>query len=234
MAFTTAKMGLKIWNLLTDLYDHAQLADNWAKVDYHDHSPGKGVQIPTEGLADNAVTAAKLGGNVDPSGAYTSLKPIIHMANSFGGGAGAGTYPLHKNFSAAATTPWGAIIAPLYLDPTDWTASGRTVNYVIRGNMITNAVAPGAGVSYNFGLYPITAWGGASGAAPTVTALGSVVTDSTTPTISNPAAGGPTAQVIIEFAAPVAGWYALCVVQTGSAAANAHTVSHATLYAKQV
>lgn len=63
MATTSPNLGLKIWNLLTDPYDHAQLADNWAKVDEHDHSSGKGKQIPTGGIADGAVTAAK----IDPS-----------------------------------------------------------------------------------------------------------------------------------------------------------------------
>lgn len=63
MAITSPNMGLKVWNLLTDPYDHAQLADNWAKVDQHDHSTGKGAQIPTGGIADGAVTADK----IDPS-----------------------------------------------------------------------------------------------------------------------------------------------------------------------
>jgi hypothetical protein len=54
---TEPNMGLKIWNNLTDPYDHAQLADNWAKVAVHDHSGNKGVQIPTAGIADGAITA---------------------------------------------------------------------------------------------------------------------------------------------------------------------------------
>lgn len=53
---TSAKMSLRIWNLLLDPYDHEQLADNWAKVDAHDHSPGRGVLIPTEGIAPEAIS----------------------------------------------------------------------------------------------------------------------------------------------------------------------------------
>ena len=49
-------MSLRVWNLLLDPYDHEQLADNWAKVDAHDHSPGRGVLIPTEGIAKEAIT----------------------------------------------------------------------------------------------------------------------------------------------------------------------------------
>src|ERR1019366_2888025 len=51
----SSKLGLRIWNLLLDPYDHEQLADNWAKVDAHDHSPGRGVLIPTEGIAKEAI-----------------------------------------------------------------------------------------------------------------------------------------------------------------------------------
>lgn len=51
---TSSKMGLRIWDNLLDNYDHEQLADNWAKVDAHDHTNGRGVLIPTEGLADAA------------------------------------------------------------------------------------------------------------------------------------------------------------------------------------
>jgi len=60
MSFTTPSMSLRVWNLLSDPYDHDQLATNWAKVDLHDHSYGRGVQIPTDGILDGAVTAAKL------------------------------------------------------------------------------------------------------------------------------------------------------------------------------
>src|SRR3954465_7042077 len=60
MPFVSPKMSLRVWNLLTDLYNHSQLADNWMRVDQHDHTPGRGVQIPTEGIADGAVTEAKI------------------------------------------------------------------------------------------------------------------------------------------------------------------------------
>lgn len=53
-------MSLRVWNLLSDPYDHDQLATNWAKVDLHEHSFGRGVQIPTDGILDGAITAAKL------------------------------------------------------------------------------------------------------------------------------------------------------------------------------
>lgn len=59
-------MGLRIWNLLLDPYDHEQLADNWAKVDAHDHSPGRGVLIPTEGIAFEAISFPLIASSVFP------------------------------------------------------------------------------------------------------------------------------------------------------------------------
>lgn len=233
MAFTSAKMGLRIWNLLTDLYDHAQLADNWAKVDYHDHSPGKGVQIPTEGIADGAVTAAKLAAATDPSGAYESMKPIQYVSSTFGSGAVVGTYPLWLNYTAATGLPTPAMTTPFYVDPADWTASGRVLKYVLRGGVITNAVAPLS--TFAFTMTPVASWGGASGAAPTVATLGAAVSGSTTPTIVAPAAAGPSALVSSTFDAPAAGWYTLSIILSGvNTAANSHVAMHASLYAKQI
>ena len=64
MAITTSNMGLRVWDQLNDPYDHDQLANNWAKVDLHDHTPGRGIQIPTEGIADGAVTSDKISSSV--------------------------------------------------------------------------------------------------------------------------------------------------------------------------
>lgn len=60
MAQTGTMMGLRIWNLLDDRYSHDQLKDNFFKLDLHDHSPGRGTPVPTGGIEDGAVTAAKL------------------------------------------------------------------------------------------------------------------------------------------------------------------------------
>ena len=38
MAQVTPNMSLYVWNLITDLYDHEQLADNFIRIDRHDHS----------------------------------------------------------------------------------------------------------------------------------------------------------------------------------------------------
>lgn len=53
-------MSLKVWNSEADPYSHEELADNFLKLDQHDHSPGKGTQIPSAGLAPGAVTGDKI------------------------------------------------------------------------------------------------------------------------------------------------------------------------------
>lgn len=76
MALIGPNIGIAVWNEQTDHYNHDQLADNFMKVEFHDHSPGRGMQIPTEGLQDGAVTAAKLapGSNAIEDASITTAK----------------------------------------------------------------------------------------------------------------------------------------------------------------
>lgn len=88
--FTSPNMGLTIWNLLTDLFDYTQLESNFSAIDAHDHSSGKGLQIGTAGLANGAVTGAKLasntieGSNIDPSASLTIGKVTAANKSTFG------------------------------------------------------------------------------------------------------------------------------------------------------
>jgi hypothetical protein len=61
--FTTPNMGLTAWDLGSDPYDHSQLAANFAQIDLHDHSTGKGLQIQGSGIANNAITSGKIAAN---------------------------------------------------------------------------------------------------------------------------------------------------------------------------
>lgn len=65
MAQITPNMQLTVWNNLSDPYDSGQLAENFVKIDLHDHSgAGKGVQIDgTKGIVANSISATALGGN---------------------------------------------------------------------------------------------------------------------------------------------------------------------------
>ena len=73
MAFVSPRMNLKVWNAPQDPYDHEQLADNWLKVDRHDHSEGRGAQIGGAGIQSGAIATTHLapasivGGSIAPS-----------------------------------------------------------------------------------------------------------------------------------------------------------------------
>lgn len=61
--FITTNMGLTAWDLGSDPYDHAQLANNFAKIDQHDHTLADGVQVPGAGITDGAITSTKIAAN---------------------------------------------------------------------------------------------------------------------------------------------------------------------------
>lgn len=135
---TLPNLGLKIWNLLTDAYDHAQLADNFRRLDEHDHSGGKGVQIPTGGLADAAVTTPKLAPGVQATpidssvtaskiatGAVTYTKiasDAVDLSNLVGGSTGliTGCFSAYRN-AATSTSNSGAVMV---FDSEEWDVSG--------------------------------------------------------------------------------------------------------------
>jgi hypothetical protein len=60
MSVALSNMGLISWTAGGDFFSASDLSSNWSKVDAHDHTPGKGVQIPSGGLANGAVTGVKL------------------------------------------------------------------------------------------------------------------------------------------------------------------------------
>jgi len=69
MAVSSTYMGLTVWDLVTDYFNHTELESNWNKVDSHNHTAGKGIQIPSAGLENLAITTSKLN-----DGAVTNQK----------------------------------------------------------------------------------------------------------------------------------------------------------------
>ncbi len=87
-------------------YLKTDLAGSLDDIDAHDHSSGKGVQIPTAGIADDAVTAAKLGANAVETGkikdgAVTPIK-IANRTRKFLAPALSGYFPMED-----ASLVWG-------------------------------------------------------------------------------------------------------------------------------
>lgn len=71
MATTTSNMALSTPEVGDSDYA-TSVSDSFDNIDSHDHSAGKGVQIPSGGIADSAVTANKLA-----SASITSGKPAL-------------------------------------------------------------------------------------------------------------------------------------------------------------
>lgn len=90
MAATTPYMGLKVWNLLTDSFDHTQFAENLAKLDQHNHSEGKGVKVPTGGIEDGAISTAKIATDAVTDAKYLSapVRGIISTTGTITAGTG--------------------------------------------------------------------------------------------------------------------------------------------------
>jgi len=131
----------------------------------------------------------------------------------------------------ASAVPVGATTYLIYLDPADYAAGARTVKMRLRAILLTDATAPG--ISYTYGLYPVASWGGASGATPTIASLGTVVSGSAV-TFSSPGTSAQLQSVSADFAMPAAGFYAIGVAPSGTAAANALTSHIAHLQMRQV
>lgn len=232
MAFTSPKMGLNIWNLLSDPYDHAQLADNFSKLDLHDHTPGRGIQIPTEGIADGAITQPKLAASLNPTLIWGTYKNVLRYITPFGAASGPADY-LVPNSSAInpASAPSNAQNVAFYLDPADYAILGSTVKLRIRAGIVVNAVAPA--VNFTFTLNPIATWGGASGAIPTVATTSAAVSGSSV-SINAPSAASATILAGADFTFPLAGWYVAQINLSGTTATNSRSLATVELQARQV
>lgn len=236
MALTTPKMSLSVWNHQGDPYDHAQLADNWSKVDFHDHTPGRGVQIPTEGIADYAVTAIKLSSAIDPSQGYMTYKDVHRAKGTVESAAPqASTYLLSssgsRSIAAVGTTAWTRDHL-FYLDPADYNVTGRSTVLRGRAYIVNNATAPTT--NFTLGLYPVTTVGGLTTVETSISAIGSVVTGSTAAFVAPAASSATPAVVSGDFAFPTAGLYAIGVVNSGASAAASRPTFFYDLQVRQV
>lgn len=64
-------MSLKVWNSAADAYSHEQLADNFLKLDQHDHSQGRGSLIGGNGIRDGAISARHIFPGTLPPDVYS-------------------------------------------------------------------------------------------------------------------------------------------------------------------
>lgn len=111
-------MGLTVWNSVSDLFSHVALENNMIAIDQHNHTPGEGTQIPTAGIADGAITAAKLaagaisnltGGQL-ATGSITSTQiadgTLVAADVSPTGGIGLANYRVTTSSISASVGDW--------------------------------------------------------------------------------------------------------------------------------
>ncbi len=221
MGFTTGHMGLRVWNQLTDLYDHAQLADNFVKLDYHDHAPGRGVQIGTDGIMDGAITPVKLSSALDAHSALAYPRQVIRTGATLAAAAAAGTYAMNVDARTEALIPGSAAGTAHYLIFSNQAVTGKTVKCTLGVSYLTNATDPGTG--FTFAMAPATLSPNGTG-FPTISSVGAAVGSiAISPGAS---ASGFNSTV---FAAPANGWYAITVTTTAPMATGASATLTGTL-----
>jgi hypothetical protein len=193
MAITTPSMGLKRWDQPNDVFSYTELSDNFAALDTHDHSPGKGVQIPTAGivnlavdtnkLANNAVTDAKvLAATITDakllSPSNLTWRPMFDATGFFTPatvtGAGVYIFNLDGTVFPAGVSSTGAKTA-LWASSTDYSVNGKSTQLRLRSLISTGSTA--SAVNFSPGFYPVTTVAGTP-TAWTYT-LGTVITNST-------------------------------------------------------
>lgn len=224
MATTTLKMSLRTWDLTTDPYDHDQLADNLSKIDQHDHTPGRGVLIPTEGIADGAITTEKLAAGIaglDGLALANTFRPIHWVSNN-----AAGVSPVYLSPQGAATPQAGVSNNAFYFDPADYAIPGRATRLRIRATAVNNAVV--AGATYTFQLVKGFTIFGTSSNFPQITSGSGTAVDGTAVSVTPGSALTLATNVSAEFIAPDVGWY-LLVVTHGSMAAGSFVALNAEL-----
>jgi hypothetical protein len=174
---TTPNMGLKVWDQPGDFFSYSDLATNQQAIDAHDHTTGKGVQIPTAGLINNAVsntkladlavttakivdanvTLAKLAATASPDPLYTNWKTVaITPLTQVPAATAAATYAIPMGPTAAppVVINYSGVPATMgaafWFDPADWTVSGRTAQYRLRLLAVTGSTAPGGTWTMNW------------------------------------------------------------------------------------
>lgn len=238
---TTPNMGLVRWDQPNDVFSYTELSDNFNLLDVHDHASGNGVQIPTAGLANlavtetkianDAVTAAKIAdGTVGAAELATAAKPATLLAPwrtiaSAEGQVYQGTPVGARIIGSTPASPVpsprlsgdsvdGLLFGVVYIDPNDYLVTGLTTKLRTRVVVSTNGTAPA--ITFTAGLYPVTFSGGVGLVIPT---LGTVVSGSTAAVVS-PSASTSTKADSSDYNVPSAGTYALGVAFSGTTANN--------------
>lgn len=198
---TGPNMGLVTWDLLEDFFNHAQLKANFDTIDGHNHTTGRGVQIPAGGLAPNSVTTSTLapgaitdssistGSITDsrlaspPSGAYRILTSSSFLTPQ---GLSSGNFLLGPQYAFAtgnrsSTGDFGPSVAVAQISPTALNIPNKTAKIRVTGVVGSSAVT--SSTTLTFGAFSLPSLGGTgsniSFTLSTISALNSTVSNPT-------------------------------------------------------
>jgi len=235
-------MSLKVWNSPSDPYDHEQLADNFLKLDIHDHSAGRGAQVGAAGIQNGAITGthiapATIGASHFSTGAITSAvlgTGTVQASNLAVGADPTGLFTSPRILRSVMTTMPAAVAAGAYaMETSNPTAAAGTLG----------TAWPGAATYWDWSDYTITGkatnirlrYSMHNGTAQTMTVtvgLYAVTSTSATATIgsticsgvmTNPGTGYTTG-VTNEVAVPATGTYVIQVTTSAAIATSTATV----------
>ena len=170
--------------------------------------------VPDSALASSNNSAYRLLAAAGPC-AFTSDNPAstYFLANGSALQVGVGI-----------TVGLAHLVPPLvYLNSADYAVSGKTTRLRVRAEVTTNATAPG--ITFTYGLYPVTFGGTIDQTAPGA----GVVVSGSTAAIASPPASNAVAAASSDFAFPATGMYALAVLTNGTLANNSYAILTATL-----
>ena len=235
MATTLPNMSLRQWNLASDPFSRAELADNFQKLDDHDHTTGKGVQVPSGGIANGAVTNAKLATSaVDGTKVLNGSLTDVELASP-GNGVWRTFYDVGATVvdqTGTSGAPYGVIqtssVVPTNTDsstapllsrivPSDYAVSGLITRWRLVAVVIGGQTAPG--VNLSFALNSVTS--GTASANNTIRLVHGTAVAGSTVTINTPSANSLNYQASSEFQVTSADYYTLTFTPSGTTAANA-------------
>lgn len=164
------------------------------------------------------------GGDVGDA-AFDTYRTILTRSQSNIGVLAVGTYDIAGNASGVI-----AGSEAFYFEPARFSVAGKTTKLRMEVEIISNATQVGAGVQIGFGIFPVTGFPAAAGAAPTVTiGAAPVGLDGNTPSITNPSASNANL-IAAEINAPPSNLYVPGIkISGGAMAANSRLSVRITL-----
>jgi hypothetical protein len=125
-------MGLTNWNDASDNFSNTELVANFVALDEHDHTSGKGVQVPSGGLAANAVAST----NIQASAVTTAkVQDGAITAAKLASTATAGSYGTVASAANIDVSTYSVVEVTGTTNITSVTAgsAGRRVSIIFRG-----------------------------------------------------------------------------------------------------